>query len=123
MVTKTPHVHAGNSASTKVPHPHAELIKQWADGATIQFYNTYKQEWVDCAGYQPMWDAGVKYRVKPEPKPDLHFSVRVSPCKHGGGTPQFHLWNCLRVCSDSNLMLVFDGETGKLKDAQVLAQE
>ncbi len=123
MATKIPHVHAGNSASTKVPRPHAELIKQWADGAEIQWYNNVAEQWESCGSHSPCWDKTTKYRVKPEPKPDLHFSVRVSPCKHGGGTPQFHLWNCLRVCSDSNLMLVFDGETGKLKDCQVLAKE
>ena len=108
--------HASNSASTKVPHKHAELIKQWADGATIQYKRKTNDEWVDVLSNDPAWAIELTYRVKPEPKPDL---VRY----------QFVTNVNTRTCfgpdasSIANLMLVFDGETGKLKDAQVLAHE
>jgi hypothetical protein len=49
------------------PHKHAELIKQWADGAVIQQYKPHLDEWHDTSPY-PVWDERVEYRVKPEPK-------------------------------------------------------
>lgn len=46
------------------PHKHAEVIRAFADGATIQVgYPT--GEWVDNA--YPHFDEKVQYRVKPEP--------------------------------------------------------
>ena len=45
----------------KKAHKHAELIKQWADGAQIQFLAC--DSWVDC---DPAWDSFASYRVKPE---------------------------------------------------------
>jgi len=48
-------------------HKHAELIKAWADGAKIEFYNVF-QEWVDADN--PKWKEGCIYRIKPEPKPE-----------------------------------------------------
>lgn len=45
-------------------HKHAEIIKQWADGAQIQYEDC---GWRDCNN--PAWDVGTEYRVKPpEPK-------------------------------------------------------
>jgi hypothetical protein len=103
------------------PHVHAECIKAWADGAIIQYYDKQKVAWVDVPDNCPTWYFGEKYRVKPEPDPDLNFNVRVSTCKYGTGIPTFDLWNCVDATSGNNLMLVFDGETGILKVAQVLA--
>lgn len=46
------------------PHKHAELIKQWADGAQIQWQRTNK-EWVDTS--LPQWDSSMDtFRVKPQ---------------------------------------------------------
>ncbi len=116
MTTKTPHVHAGNSASTKVPHPHAELIKAWADGKQIQYWSNLCEEWFDCPDNNCPWHPKAKYRVKPEPKPDvvMYGNVDTNPVTH---QPM--------LCRDGvhNIMFVFDGETGKLKDCQVLAHE
>lgn len=44
-------------------HKHAELIKQWADGATIQMLLSVDDGFADCAN--PQWLNGVVYRVKP----------------------------------------------------------
>ena len=49
---------------TPKPHPHAELIKAWADGITIQ-YRAHDSLWVDC-DTMPNWDSDSEYRVKPE---------------------------------------------------------
>lgn len=45
------------------PHPHAALIKAWADGAKIQFFNPFNKKWEDID--EPNWLAK-KYRIKPE---------------------------------------------------------
>lgn len=47
-------------------HKHAELIKQWADGAKIQ-YKDCKGNWVDCN--DPVWSKHTEYREKPTQDP------------------------------------------------------
>lgn len=47
---------------------HAELIKQWADGAVIQFLDC-KGKWVDTFRNTPTWYAKETYRVKPTQQP------------------------------------------------------
>ena len=45
------------------PHKHAELIKAWADGATIQVkYTDDPQYWVDKDN--PTWHPNDQYRIK-----------------------------------------------------------
>lgn len=50
---------------TPKPHPHAELIKAWADGAKIQL-KTESGEWVDVVSNWSSWSVNYEYRVKPE---------------------------------------------------------
>lgn len=45
-------------------HKHSELIKQWADGAKIEFFNRLTQSWQDADN--PVWSVNDQYRVKPE---------------------------------------------------------
>jgi hypothetical protein len=52
------------SAAAKVPHKHAEVIRAWADGATVQFQFYATKEWADDLA--PQFHAERKYRVKPE---------------------------------------------------------
>ena len=44
------------------PHKHAALIKAWADGAQIEYLDSYGR-W-ENAGSTPAWNPGVQYRVK-----------------------------------------------------------
>ena len=87
-------------------HKHAEVIKAWADGASIEFKS--KNGWSLCN--DPGWDVNLEYRVAPTPKPDVvkdlvaWFTTRI--VIHEGET--------------SNLRLTFSGETGKLKAAEVI---
>lgn len=48
------------------PHVHAELIKAWADGANIEYFNSYTQDWVYRSNHT--WDTKGQYRIKPVPK-------------------------------------------------------
>ena len=50
------------------PHKHAELIKQWADGAEIEWYSYFTEEWYDVS-LSPAWDDDIEFRVKPKWKP------------------------------------------------------
>lgn len=47
------------------PHKHAEVIKAWADGATIQF-KRINGDWQDIS--DPLWTPMCSYRVKPVEK-------------------------------------------------------
>ena len=55
-------------------HKHADLIHAWADGAEIQVFNMYSQEWMDIAfdegadGTYTVWRSEGRYRIKPEEK-------------------------------------------------------
>lgn len=65
------------------PHPHAELIKAWADGAKIQIWDVCREVWQTCE--LPTWLEDCQYRINPEPsnepcKPgedDMFYSVKV----------------------------------------------
>jgi hypothetical protein len=98
----------------KTPHKHAELIKAWADGAEIQY--RADSNWYDCASNSPMWDERQEYRIKLEPKPDSNLYFRAMNYEHGNG-PSEVIWT---GDNGANLKLTFDGETGKLKSAEVL---
>lgn len=51
---------------TSSEHPHADLIRAYADGAKIQWYSPKNRKWIDCdsASFYP----NDEYRVKPEMK-------------------------------------------------------
>ena len=50
------------------PHKHAELIKQWADGAEIEWRHFGEEVWWPAK--TPSWNISCEYRIKPEPKPE-----------------------------------------------------
>lgn len=94
-----------------VPHKHAEMIKAWADGQVIEFKPIVDGEWSIIAN--PSWHTYYEYRIKPESKPDVVRYLDVRRNIVGDiGTEQ--------VFGD-NLKLTFDGETGKLKSAEIIA--
>jgi hypothetical protein len=101
------------------PHKHAEVIKAWADGAEIEYLETMTSKepyWANAP--MPKWSEETMYRVKQTPKPDTQYWLRTY--EHSGGsifTP--HLLSPTEV-QPANIKLTFDGETGKLKSAEVL---
>jgi hypothetical protein len=78
----------------KTPHKHAELIKAWADGAEVEMWDG--ESWLPRES--PYWNEAIVYRIKPEPKPDVvnMYDLRL------------------------RIRLTFDGDTCKLKNAEVL---
>lgn len=95
----------------KTPHKNADLIKAWADGAEIEFRWDCLDDWRRITA--PRWDQTGDYRIKPEPKPDV---VRYSKITFAG-------WDYISnyESASANLKLIFDGDTGELKDAEVIA--
>lgn len=91
-------------------HKHSELIKAWADGAEI--------ECKDCGAWyyakDPRWQEDMEYRIKTEPKPDWYRHYMVA--EEGNGI--YPRGTCEQM--NANLRLWFDGETGKLKDAEMV---
>lgn len=43
-------------------HKHSELIKAWADGAEIEYYDLIEKKW--CLIMNPSWKSDLDYRVK-----------------------------------------------------------
>jgi hypothetical protein len=58
-----------NTNNENKTHPHAALIKAWAEGAEIQYFNEHAGdcgEWCNVINNTPLWDVTVQYRIKPE---------------------------------------------------------
>lgn len=91
------------------PHKHAELIKAWADGAEIEVCVGADEWWIEL---NPEWHPLVSYRIKTQPKPDQVVYPSTATSFEGNDKYNWYV--------KGNLKLVFDGETGKLKSAEVI---
>lgn len=87
------------------PHKHAEAIHAWADGAIIEV-NCHKDIWsiVD----HPSWASVNNYRIAVPAKPDIVQERCIAS------------WTGISTNLCPNIRVVFDGETGKLKSAEVI---
>ncbi len=102
----------------KTPHKHAELIKAWADGAEIEFYDRRFNEhrWKLC-GEHPVWIDDVEYRLKAKPDVVMCRQIKVTRFPDAGSSTGFI------ACTTelpANVEMVFDGETGELKEIELL---
>ena len=86
-------------------HKHYECIVAWAEGKTIQL-KRIDGSWSDTL--DPAWAFDFEYRIKPEPKHDHYQQYRIDE----NGMP----W----LAGIANLRLYFDGDTNKLKKAEVI---
>lgn len=114
----------------KQPHKHADLIKAWADGATIQSWSVRADGWVDLV--DPNWAEDIGFRIKPEPAPDvaLYLRVGIEPTAKPKQNNKGFVYEAEDIVTvlpstysmgGDNLQLLFDGETGKLKSAEVIS--
>jgi hypothetical protein len=93
-------------------HKHYDMIVAWAEGKQIQWNNN--GVWHNIIDDHPCWFKDTEYRIKPRRRPDLYKYVDVRAVRDG-----ICQWTtCLP--DEANLGLIFDGETGKLKSAEVL---
>ena len=91
-------------------HKHYECIVAWAAGKKIQYRAHGKNEW--AAAPTPSWHLEYEYRIQPEPKPDVvNYIQAIKDGIRTSGPNQ-------RI--GSNLKVIFDGETGKLKSVEMI---
>ena len=88
-------------------HKHYDVIVAWAEGKEIQV--KHEGRWTNWDYAIPPYHNEYEYRIKPEPKPDV---VREGMVSLSG----IAYWGF----PNPNLRLTFDGETGKLKQAEVI---
>jgi len=89
---------------------HYDLIVAWANGAMIEKQSTDGEWFIDI---RPTWNEDAYYRIKPQPKPDRVHEALISLSFHAG--PLLHPASP----SEANIVLLFDGETGKLKQCTI----
>lgn len=84
------------------PHKHSELIKAWADGATIEVKYDEDNSWVEVE--KPEWNEHAEYRLKLQAKPDI---IRyIHPTRYAGSSEYFE---------EATFKIVIDGETGEVR--------
>jgi hypothetical protein len=66
------------------PHVHAALIKQWADGAQIEYFSELNERWMTATC--PKWSPQYTFRVKPVPHPQQDL---IDAARNGDSTIQF----------------------------------
>lgn len=72
-----------SKTNKRTPHPHADVIHAWADGAEIQWRdpNKYRgiesSDWRDCGEEGPQWYTVLEYRIKPEQSDLEKYGVEV----------------------------------------------
>ena len=101
----------------KTLHKHADLIKAWADGAEIEARQGDSNSWV--AVQEPNWSIHGVYRIKP--KPDYVEKYFASGHTYFSNGQHISFVRVAEHWEHENLKLTFDGETDKLKAAEVIA--
>ena len=101
-------------------HKHAEVLRAIADGKTVQcnIDGKWVDSWLFHSFKDPLTNSDYEWRIKPEPKPDVVRYVNA------------YLWDGHRTIETAKkaqsediagrVKIVIDGETGKLKSAEVL---
>ena len=92
-------------------HKHYDTIIAWANGAAIEMHEPTEKTWFVV--HNPSWHYWLEYRIKPVPKPDLVREALVVNSLSAG--PLLYAASP----SEANIVLVFDGETGKLKQCTI----
>ena len=95
-------------------HKHSEVLHAFADG--IECETWYGDKWVKTTDLFE-FDHFEKIRIKPEPKPDVELFTKV----YDQENYLAYTTHAIKNKKDfHNLKLIFNGETGKLKDAEVI---
>lgn len=97
-------------------HKHAAVLRAIADGKAVQCRKRESGEWyeIDFDMFSPITHPQFEWRIKPEPKPDVVRYLATAP-NHGVDHPD-------EIFGErySTIKAIFDGDTGKLKSAEVL---
>ena len=104
-------------------HKHAAVLRAIADGKAVQFKQPNGQfDWWDIefsqmkSGYDPFTYPHYEWRIKPEPEPDVVRYVNLYDTE--ACVNRFHALGADDLLG--TIKATIDGETGKLKSAEVL---
>lgn len=78
-------------------HKHYDCIIAWANGAEIEYFNSYGK-WVSAVG-NPLWGSDTQYRVKPKtvmvelPLNVVKYAAALESglCSIGSSTPEYQV--------------------------------
>lgn len=108
-------------------HPHADVIHAYADGAKVQFRAHKDDDWLDIL--TPHFEPKFQYRIKPEPKPDIvstavldFYGSHKRPVVRVSWSGEHRQGN-LSLPDSAILKFSFDGETGKIKNVELVQQQ
>ena len=101
-------------------HKHAAVLRAIADGKAVQWRSNERwHDYQDGSHGNPLYCSDItEWRIKPEPKPDV---VRYVNAYLGDGHRTIE--TAKKAQSEDiagRVKIVIDGETGKLKSAEVL---
>lgn len=93
------------------PHKHAEVIKAWADGASIEFRYDRASPWKQIL--VPLWKERYQYRVKTPENQTVYAQIGLDP------TGDAFIYQTQKekpgaLSKNLNVRCVFDGETNEL---------
>lgn len=99
-------------------HKHAAVLRAIADGRDVQWRSVHMGHWneLSVGYYSPITHQDLEWRIKPEPKPDVVRYVNLydkEACVN-----RFHAIGADDLLG--TIKCTIDGETGKLKSAEVL---
>lgn len=96
------------------PHIHAGWIHAWADGKEVEW--TWLDTWLplDHPQFPGWWCDGLRFRLKPQPKPDIGIVAHVDLFKG----------QVVYLRRDdyypANVRFIFDADTEKLKTVELI---
>jgi hypothetical protein len=100
-------------------HKHADILIAIAEGKEVQWRISGDDGWFEAEfkPYTPLTNPNFEWRIKPEPKPDV---VEFLNIYRGGYKTKEEAIYC-GSNAPGVIKTTFDGETGKLKSAEVMA--
>jgi hypothetical protein len=92
-------------------HKHSEVIKAFVDGIECEVLSEIFKVWCKVERLNE-FDSCINARIKPEPKPDIAKKFYIN---YLGKIPVMDIHS-----QTYNLRLIWDGETGEFKSAEVI---
>jgi hypothetical protein len=94
-------------------HKHSETIKAFVDGIECQYFDSLTDHWEKIEDLEDFTVFNT-VRIKPEPDVLRYMYIKKDKEKFIASVLSQHPFSC------DNLVLIFDRETDKLKDAKVI---
>jgi len=103
-------------------HQHAEILRAIADGKEIEIFNPVKDLWVTASLGAVVQFPNARFRVKPEPKPDVERWYVLGTHPGFGYPSESEAIQAIGLFSAPAyaVHVVIDGETGKAKSVEIV---